>query len=124
MTTTIEKLRKSRWLFIAYYFMKDGTIFTQKMWNYLCEEELEELNRLEESSEGNDDYVVRLINQTRNRYHYAAIKVLVHSTVFDKWYCTKDSFNKLKSYYIYEMTGKEETLLALTAEPAKRRGLK
>lgn len=119
MTITIKKWAPFR----GYYFMKDGTIFTRKVWSHLCQEEI---NELKESCEGNYDYVVHLLDQTRDsdRYHYAAIKVLIHNPMFDEWYCTKDSFNKHKSYYIYEMTGKEETLLALTAEPAKRRVLK
>lgn len=82
----------------------------------MCEEEL---NKLKESHEGNDDYVVHLLDQIRGRYHFAAIKVLVHNPVFDEWYCIKDSFNRHNAYHIYEMTGKEETLLALTAEPVK-----
>ena len=116
MTTAIEKLKRSyrhNVPFRTYYFMKDGTVFTENL----------HLNMrvvyIDEKIVENNDHIVRLLGpRLRRKDRRRAIKILVHNPVFDEWYCIKDSFNRHNAYHIYEMTNKEETLLALTAEPA------
>ena len=122
MTTAIEKLKRSyrhNVPFRTYYFMKDGTVFTENLHLNM------RVEYIDEKIVENNDYIVRLLGpRLRRKDRRSARKILIHNPVFDKWYCTKDSsdssikWNSLNSYSIYEMTSKEETLLALTAVPA------
>lgn len=115
--TAIEKLKRSyrhNVPFRTYYFMKDGTVFTENLHLNM------RVEYIDEKIVENNDHIVRLLGpRLRRKDRRRAIKILVHNPVFDKWYCTSSiKSEKLNSYSIYEMTDKEETLLALTAEPA------
>ena len=115
--TAIEKLKRSyrhNVTFRTYYFMRDGTVFTENLHLNM------RVEYIDEKIVENNDLIVRLLGpRLRRKDRRRAIKILVHNPVFDKWYCTSSiKSEKLNSYSIYEMTDKEETLLALTAVPS------
>lgn len=91
-----------------YFFISDGSVLADKKLYWLNNEKLDDNEYIKEAAIADPPPFWRMAK---------SIKILVHHLKSNRWICIKDA-GPLGGGgpYTYEMTDKEQTLLALTAE--------
>lgn len=92
----------------VYYFIYDGSVLTETFnWEFPEDKQEDPAHARQRLIFSGPDRMKRVQNSN---------KVLFHYTGSDRWICVKDRATGSDTLD-YEMTSKEQTLVALTAEP-------